>query len=235
MRIGATVLLIDGQCYQSYGWLKMRPLGCLEHVIEILEEYQCDEISIIRPVRYGDSLVSLAQDLAVLKNINTMTPLSFGGGLRSKESLQMLGDSPVERLVFSSAFLNKDATLIKHAVDLFGHQAIQCLLPCKMEDGRLMVYACDKGEFILSENVDFDFIDKWANEIIYHDVLNEGLNNAFDFTLLDNSIFHHSRIIISGGIGHANIKIANEKLCASVLIDNKVLHKECSIKGYRNA
>ena len=235
MRIGATVLLIDGQCYQSYSWSKMRPLGRLEHVVEMLEEYQCDEISIIRPVRDDDSLSSLEKDLNVLKNINTMTPLSFGGGLRCEESLLMLGDSPVERLVFSSAFLNDDEKLIKHAVDLFGHQAIQCLLPCKKEDDRLMIYACDKNEFISSENVDFDFIDKWANEIIYHDVLNEGLNNTFDFTLLNNSIFHNSRIIISGGIGYDSIKIAKKKSLASVLIDNKILHKECSIKGYKNA
>ena len=79
MRIGATVLLIAGQCYQSYSWSKMRPLGRLEHVVEMLEEYQCDEISIIRPVRDDDSLSSLEKDLNVLKNINTMTPLSFGG------------------------------------------------------------------------------------------------------------------------------------------------------------
>ena len=65
MRIGTSIILIDGYCYQSYNWKIMRPLGQLQNAIDSLEEYQCDEISIIRPIRDMDDTESFKKECRV--------------------------------------------------------------------------------------------------------------------------------------------------------------------------
>lgn len=235
MRVGASVLLLDGLCYQSYNWSKLRPLGSLQHVIDMLEEYQCDEIAIIRPVRETDSLLAFKRDIEVLGSINTMTPLSFGGGIRGLDYLHLLADVPVERLIFSSAFVSQNRQLLATAVQLFGRQAIQCLLPITVEGTKPLVFSCDSGEFLTCDQLNYQLIDEFANEIIVYDTLHEGDKSNFDFSLLDTLHFADQKMVITGGLGYENIKTARQLNCAAVLVDNKVLHQEFSIKGFKHA
>lgn len=235
MRIGSTVLLHQKRCIQSYYWEYFRPLGSLQSVIDSLDEYQCDEIAIIRPVRNDDSLELFKKDLAELQKLKTMTPVCFGGGIRSVEHLQYLTNLPIERLIFSSAFLDENKELICIAKNLFGHQAIQCLLPLIRKEEGIFVYHSSLSEYIAIKEINIQFINEFANEIILCDMKNEGQRNAFDWSLIDGLQFEHNKIIISGGIGKNCIHKAHEKQLASVLIDNKVLHTEYSISGLKHA
>ncbi|MBY7834401.1 hypothetical protein KW463_16295 [Vibrio fluvialis] len=235
MRVGSTVLLHAQRCVQSYHWSALRPLGDLQSVLDSLEEYQCDEVAIIRPVRDKDTFAQFEADVQVLHRLKTMTPISFGGGIRSLKHLALLNGLPVERLVFSSAFLAKDYVLLDKAKDLFGHQAIQCLLPIRVHNGGLEVFCSEKATFIAIDDIDLSFIQSYANEIILFDVVSEGKHNQFDFELLSTLSIENSKLIVSGGIGHESVRVASEKGLASVLIDNKVLHKEYSITSYKHA
>lgn len=235
MRIGSTILFHENKCIQSYSWQCFRPLGTLQGVIDSLEEYQCDEIAIIRPVRKNDSLNVFKSDISELKKLKTMTPVSFGGGIRTVEHLKCLTDLPIERLIFSSAFLDGNKNLINRAKDFFGHQAIQCLLPLAYRDEGVFVYHSGLSDYIAIEELDIEFINTSANEIILVDIKNEGQENAFDWSLIDGIPFNCKKIIISGGIGKNCIHRAYKKQLASVLIDNKVLHKEYSISGFKDA
>jgi imidazole glycerol phosphate synthase subunit HisF len=235
VRIGSTVLLHEQACVQSYGWELFRPFGSLQGVMDSLEEYQCDEVAIIRPVRAQDTFESFVQDLSVLKSLKTMTPVSFGGGIRSAEHLQHLADLPIERLVFSTAFLDGNEDLLNAAKNSFGHQAIQCLLPLKRIDNRVCVYHSGLSRSISLDDIDTAFINSFANEIILVDTENEGSQNNFDWSLLNDIPFDRNKIVVSGGIGKICVKQAQENNLASVLIDNKVLHKEYSISGFKHA
>ncbi|KGJ97005.1 HisA/HisF-related TIM barrel protein [Colwellia psychrerythraea] len=235
MRTGATILLKDGLCYQSYQWNIMRPLGSLQNVIDSLEEYQCDEIAIIRPVRQNDNREALNLDLMLLQQINTMTPISFGGGIRVAEDLNLLTNLPVERLIFSSIFINKNTNLLNHACNLYGHQAIQCLLPVRYTHGNLDIFNCQQGTYIPLRDIDFDYINRHANEVILFDTQNEGLHDKFEKDIIKVMPLDKSKLIISGGISHGVIKWAKEIKLACALIDNKVLHQEYSIKSYKHA
>jgi len=235
MRVGSTVLLHNQQCVQSYYWNVLRPLGGLQSVLDSLEEYQCDEVAIIRPVRNCDTLEQFEADIKELHGLKTMTPISFGGGIRTFKHLALLSGLPIERLVFSSSFLAKNKELLEQAKDLFGHQAIQCLLPVQEKQGKLEIYCSDTAKFITPEDVDFDFIDKYANEVILLDVMNEGKSNQFNFGLLELLSIDSNKLIVSGGIGRESMKAAGECGLASVLIDNKTLHKEYSVASYKHA
>ncbi|PJC86304.1 hypothetical protein CSW98_08785 [Vibrio sp. HA2012] len=235
MRIGATVLLSEQQCVQSYEWNRVRPLGSLQGVLDSLEEYHCDEVTIIRPVRHDDTLLQFQQDIEVITALKTMTPISFGGGIRSVEHLKLFKDLPIERLVFSSAFLEKNRNLIVMANELFGRQAIQCLLPVAYRGSDVVVYHCSQRRFIPFSEIDIEFIDELANEVVLFDILHEGSRDKFDWALLEGVPFPFGKLIISGGVGEKTLHIARQKNLASVLIDNKVLHQEYSISGYKHA
>ena len=235
MRIGSSIIFFNGYCYQSYNWATIRPLGKLQTVIDFLEKYQCDEITIIRPIRDNDNEELLKKDINLIMNTKSMTPLSFGGGLRKIMNIDLLHNLPVERLIFSSAFINKDLKLIQYATDLYGRQAIQCLLPFFIENDELYIFNSKSNKFVLYTDIDLLFVDKYANEIILIDTQSEGHYDKFTFEVLNKLNINRNKLVISGGIGVKNIKKAELNNIASVLIDNKVLHTEYSIKGFRNA
>lgn len=235
MRTGATILLKDGRCYQSYQWSQIRPLGSLQNVINSLEEYQCDEVTIIRPVRKDDCREALNIDLRLLQQVNTMTPLSFGGGIRVSDDLDLLTALPIERLIFSTAFINKNTDLLNQATQSYGRQAIQCLLPVKYSQGRIEIFNCQKNTFLAIDEVDFDYINAHANEVVLLDTQNEGLHDKFDKEIIKAIPIDENKLIISGGISHNILRWAKEVNLASALIDNKVLHQEHSIMSYKHA
>lgn len=235
MRIGSTILLCDQHCIQSYEWKMKRPLGKLQGVIDSLEEYHCDEVAIIRPVRNNDSFEDFRKDIDVVKKLSSMTPISFGGGVRTLEHLKLLQGLPIERLIFSSAFLEKNEKLILAAKNLFGHQAIQCLLPVMIKGGETLVYNSSKSDYIPLEVVNTQFINELANEVILFDTKHEGMTNCFDWSLLKKTSFDFKKLIVSGGIGKEDVVKGKANGIASVLVDNKILHQEYSISGYKHA
>ncbi len=235
MRVGTTILLLDGYCYQSYNWKRLRPLGDIQNILDLLEEYHCDEISIIRPIRQKDDENTLKKDIEIMGNIKSLTPISFGGGLRTKNHIDILHKLPIERLIFNSAFCNKDKDLLTYVKELFGHQAIQAIIPFKIEKNKLFIFNSSLNNFVFIEDFDLSFVNEWANEIILFDTLNEGLKDSFIHDILDMINIEKSKLIISGGIGQKDIALAKKQKLASVLLDNKTLHNEFSIKDYKNA
>jgi imidazole glycerol phosphate synthase subunit HisF len=213
----------------------LRPLGNLQSAINALSDYECDEISIIRPVRKDDEIRDFELDISALKAIKSSTPMSFGGGIRTFEHLTMLTGLPIERLVFSSAFIDPNISLIEKATRLFGRQSIQCILPFTYKRQKLYIYDSSKAAFVCSTQIDFDFIDKHANEVVLYDTEKEGLGKGFWRNVMDVIKLCPDRIVISGGVGRSEVKWASDIGLASVLIDNKTLHKEYSIAGYRHA
>lgn len=234
MRVGSTLLLKNGKCFQSYNWKFFRPLGSMQIALDTLNEYECDEVAIIRPARNDDSLNLFSQDLDVLKRSKTMTPISFGGGIRSLAQLNLLESLPIERLIFSSSFIENNSNFIYQASRIFGKQAIQCLLPVKIIDDDTYIYLSNKAEFVGLEKIDFALINELANEVILYDTRNDGYHDCFDETIINKVCFPKHKLIISGGVGKSTIEWARRQGIASVLIDNKVLHREYSIRGFKH-
>ena len=233
MRVGSSLLLFNGLCYQSYGWDLLRPLGGLQTALNSLEEYGCDEIAIIRPARDNDE--SLATDLKLIGEIQSMTPISFGGGVRTQSQLESLSSLPFERLVLSSAFIHSSQDVVSTSVAHYGRQAIQCLLPFKHEGGECLIFDSSSNRYVDIKDIDLQFIDEYANEVILHDTVNEGYEGKFDFDVLYFIPLDLSKIVVSGGIGRASCRKAKKLGVASALVENRLLHREYSVERYRDA
>lgn len=229
MRIGGNVLLKDAAAVQSYAYDMYRPLGNLQNVISHLDDYECDEICITRPTRNVDPIASFDSDIHFLKYINSSTPISFGGGLRSTHHIEKLVGLPIERLHFSSAFIIKNIELILYAKKLFGGQAIQCCLPISRINKEFYVLNSATNRYCELNEIDFEFINLYANEIILIDTNNEGYNHAFDFRILDQIKLNPRKILLSGGMSTESIYRAKKLGVTGILIDNKILHCENSI------
>ena len=228
MRIGCSIIFINGYCYQSYNWKIIRPLGALNNVLSFLDSYEVDEISITRPVRSDN--VSYESDIEIIKKSFSNSPMSFGGGIRNLNQLKYLKGLPIERFHFSNAFIHLNKDLIQKSINMFGRQAVVASLPIKIIKKVPYIFDGISGNFIYLSKEIFNFVNEYADEIILIDTDNEGLNDVFNFELLELTNFSINKIIISGGLGPKVIKKAKSINVASCLIENKVLHKENYIK-----
>ena len=104
----------------------------------------------------------------------------------------------------------------------------------KLYYNELKVFHSNLNSYTSIESVNLDLIKELSNEIILIDVDNEGCNDRFNKRLLDLIDIDYSRLVISGGIGRKTIKFARSNDIASVMIDNRTLHSEYSIKEYKN-
>ena len=228
MRIGCSIIFINGYCYQSYNWKIIRPLGALNNVLSFLDSYEVDEISITRPIRSDN--VSYESDIEIIKKSFSNSPMSFGGGIRNLNQLKYLKGLPIERFHFSNAFIHLNKDLIQKSINMFGRQAVVASLPIKIIKKVPYIFDGISGNFVYLSKEIFNFVNEYADEIILIDTDNEGLNDVFNFELLELTNFSINKIIISGGLGPKVIKKAKSINVASCLIENKVLHKENYIK-----
>ena len=106
MRVGASVILKNGLAVQSYGWDTLRPLGILSSVLSSLDEYECDEISVLRYARGQQSQTYFDVDTECLKNCVTSSPISFGGGIKTQKDLDVIRELPIERLAIVQSKVN---------------------------------------------------------------------------------------------------------------------------------
>jgi len=230
MRVGCSILFINGYCYQSYNWKIIRPLGALNNVLSFLDSYEVDEISITRPIRADYENKSYESDIEIIKKSFSNSPISFGGGIRNLHQLKYLKGLPIERFHFSNAFIHLNKNFIQKSINMFGSQAIVASLPLKIIKKVPYVFDGISGNFVYLSKEIFNFVSQYADEIILIDTDNEGLNDVFNFDLLELANFPTNKIIISGGLGPKVIKKAKSINIASCLIENKVLHKENFIK-----
>lgn len=233
MRIGTSVLVHNGLAYQSYNWSIYRPLGNVQGVIDALDEYECDEIALIFPTRNDQSIASKTNDLDLVKNICSTSPMSIGGGIRSFDDIPYLRELPLERFIVSSAAVLNNWKLIEQLKYHFGPQAVQSILPVKYDREELYVFLCSTNKFIPLNKIDLNAIAELSNEVIIYDTNADGFMDRFKFNLISKLCLDPSKTIITGGVGPKCIKVAQKIGISACMIDNRTLHSENSINALK--
>lgn len=230
MRIGASIFFKNTVAMQSYGWSTHRVLGRLDGIYRSLDEYECDEIALVRIVKGSDGFDDFIRDLDVVEKCQTSSPLSFGGGLRSIGHVKAIQNYSVERLIFSSMAVQSRFDLLEAAASIFGRQAVQVLLPLARRNETFVVYDSAANTYRDLSDLDFKNLEVFSNELIVYDTDHDGYEDRFDFELLSAIDFPFPRLIVSGGIGKTSIQEAKQKNLASCIVENRVLHKEYSVQ-----
>ena len=232
MRVGTTLLFKDGYCYQSYGWNILRPLGALQNALDHLDKYELDEICILRPVRNNDQ--TFRQDVECLRNSKSSTPIAFGGGIRNLDDIGLLEGMPVERFVVSSALYNQDTALIERLLSKYGEQSIVGFIPFSLKE-RLQVFNPEENCFQNPISISLNAL-ALCDEVVLHDCDAEGFKTGFKEEVVSFFGKIENKLIYSGGVS----EMVKEKYSwvnspKSILVENKILHKENSKKSYYGA
>jgi imidazole glycerol phosphate synthase subunit HisF len=233
MRIGTSVLVHKGLAYQSYNWSIFRPLGNVQGVIDALDEYECDEIAIIFPTRNNQSIASKTNDLDLVKNLSSTSPMSIGGGIRSFDDIPYLRELPLERFIVSSAAVLNNWKLMEQLKYHFGPQAVQSILPVKYDREELYVCICSTNQFVRVNKLDLKTISEMSNEVIIYDTNADGLMDQFKFNLISQLCLDPSKTIITGGVGPKCMTVAEKIGISACMIDNRTLHSENSINALK--
>ena len=77
MRIGSSIILRCGKAVQSYNWKLLKPFGSLKSILKHLDDFQCDEIAILRYVREKHEMHDFIRDIEQLKNFSSSSPISL--------------------------------------------------------------------------------------------------------------------------------------------------------------
>ena len=225
MRVGTTLLFKDGYCFQSYGWNMLRPLGSLQNALDHLDKYELDEICILRPVRDNDQ--TYHQDVERLRNAKSSTPLAFGGGIRNLDDIALLEGMPVERFVVSSALFNADLALIEKLYSKYGKQSIVGLIPFSVKE-QLQVFNSSENCFQSPQSLCVPALTL-CDEVVLHDCDAEGNNAGFNQEGVKLLGISQNKLIYSGGVSEM---ARQPQSCTfkpkSILIENKILHRENS-------
>ena len=229
MRVGTTLLFLNGFCFQSYGWSMLRPLGALQNALDHLDLYELDEISVIRPVRQNDH--SYHQDIQRLRNAKSSTPLAFGGGIRSLSDIEKLEGLPVERFILSSTLFNTDLSVIKRLHSKYGEQSIVGFIPFSFKK-QFEVFNSLKNCFQSPQSINTSAL-RLCDEVILHDCDAEGQYMGFNVDVVSTLGVNKNKLILSGGVSEMvrNFNSIGSEPKA-ILIENKILHRENSKKTY---
>ena len=155
--------------------------------------------------------------------------ISFGGGIRDIDQLNLLRELPIERLVFSSALFNKESGLLETAKNFFGKQAVIGLIPFKISS-KLQVFNCQKNSFVSSNEINhLEMVD----EIILYDCSNEGSQSGFNSDIFNILNLDPKKCVISGGVANLYNSFKNyNKTPKALAIENSILHREFSKSNY---
>ena len=231
MRIGSTVLLYNGYCYNSYNWNFLRPLGKLNGILSSLDELKIDEILVLRPIKGVDTDLIWEIDINEIIKSYTTTPLIFGGGIRNINRLSQLKYLPIERIAFSSKIIThnyKKLKIIEKAILEFGKQAIISILPYKYNDDKIYLYNSEDKKYILMNNSLIKIINEYSNEILLYNISADGMYKLGEIDILSRGHFDPNSIIYTGGITDFTLKYLYKKHkdLAAIYIDNKTLFNE---------
>ncbi len=223
-RICASLILYNQAFYQSYAFNEKKFLGNIQTVYDSLERKKVDEIHVIRARKEETSQSKLLNDLNLLENVSTMTPVAIGGGI-SENTLTYLRNISFERFILNKS-LFEDINFVKSLLENYGLQSVCAYLPFRIKNDNLFIWNGSVNKFIEYNKDTFDKFADLINEYIFLDAESEGTMNGFDFRVFDKIALPFNKILISGGITSKCLQKSKNSGFAGVSIDNRSLYYE---------
>ena len=169
-------------------------------------------------------------DINILRGVQSSTPITFGGGIRNFESLNLLKGLPFERFTVTTLLFSEDISLLESIVRIHGNQALVGLVPFKYINDDLRVFCPVENKFVEILKLNKRALDL-CDEVVFYDTSCEGLNNGFNEKVIFDFGMNVEKCVLSGGAAHLIGKFKKHIVRpSSILIENKVLHTEYSKK-----
>jgi imidazole glycerol-phosphate synthase subunit HisF len=204
-RLGGAVIVKNGIAVQSIGFNKYLPIGKPEIVVEFLNKWGIDEITILD---ISASSKKKSFDIELLKRCSkfSFVPIAVGGGIKSINDIDELIKNGADKVCLNnSLFVNLD--LLKRAAEKYGNQCIVAVVDFVKIEGQYFVYDYRKKSSTGIKVSDWVKIleDNNAGEILLQSIDRDGMYNGFDINMYkDVSAISNIPIIALGGAGSPN-------------------------------
>lgn len=223
-RLIAAIIIKDEKVYQSYGFKNYLPIGSLQIIIENLNRWFVDEIMIID---IGKSIEKREPDYKLLNRISKdlSTPLIYAGGIKtSKEAVRVI-EAGADRIMLTSLILDNSSEIHKIASKI-GQQAIILGYPFLIKKKKVFFFDYINKNNLLIEPQAFSNLEESYSEIMFIDVLNDGLSGKFNLNILKYDITKKD-IILFGGLDYKLInKSKKNRSVGAFAIGNQMFFKE---------
>ena len=139
------------------------------------------------------------RNLEIVRNIAwaVKIPVQFGGGIRTREALELVRESPIQRLVVGTSAL-LDPELLKAAVELWGSGLVVAV---DAERGWVKTHGWKERSTMRSADFAHSLEEAGVGEILYTDISRDGMMRGADVAgiraLAEDSTLG---IIASGGV-----------------------------------
>tara|TARA_B100000242_G_scaffold96699_2_gene66301 strand:- start:10781 stop:11563 length:783 start_codon:yes stop_codon:yes gene_type:complete len=202
-RVIPCLLIHNNGVVKTTNFKNPRYIGDPINAVKIFNEKSVDELIILdidatvnsKPPNY-----ELIEKIAV----ECRMPISYGGGVKTKEQVQKIISLGVEKVSISSAFIN-DLTIINELSESVGNQSLSITIDIKsnlLKQYQIVTNNAKKNsKYNLDDVIDF-LKSNPIGEVIINSVDKDGTMNGYDFKLIDKFYSKlKTPITVIGGAG----------------------------------
>ncbi len=201
-RIIGVVIVKDGLAVQSIGFKRYLPVGNPKVVIEYLNKWGVDEITLLD--------IDACTNGVNYKNIKEydkycQVPLSIGGGIRSIENVDKVIQSGADKVVINSAIV-EIPDFLQEASNKYGRQCIVASIDAlNVGDGEYMTYIHSGKQDVNKTPAELSVAAEkmGAGEILINSIDRDGSKKGYDLDLAESIINAVDiPVVLCGGVGH---------------------------------
>jgi len=178
-------------------------LGDPLNIVKMFNDLEVDELVLIDIGATKNNRINFK----LLRNIASQAfiPLTYGGGIKSKEDVKKLMNIGYERFVINSKFYDSDISFINELINEFGSQSIVLSIDIKkdsLNEFKIYNYLEDNYHEISLDTLIQKLNQYPVGELFFNFVDNDGVMEGMDLTkvsMISKKI--NNRALFMGGIG----------------------------------
>ena len=222
MEIIPAIDLIDGKCVRLVQGDYNQKTIYNENALEVAQGFINAGAKLIHVVDLDGAKAGKIVNIEVIKKlVDNNIPIEVGGGIRNFESIDLLLNIGVKRVILGSiAVQNQD--FLKEAIKKYGKEKIVLGLDCK--NG----YVSIKGWLEDSKLTDIEmlkiFKDFGGLNVIYTDISKDGMMSGISLDEIKKLIPYNLNIIASGGVSSIDDVVTCKNIGCSAAIIGKAYY-----------
>ncbi len=237
IRVIPVLFLMNGLIVRSERFQDFKAIGNPLSELERYSEWLADELVYIDITREGEhdirrddhKIKNVSDKLELLRAISkaAFMPLTFGGRIGNLQDIDTYLLNGADKVILNSAAW-RDISLITHAAESHGSQAVMAGIDVKQENGNFAVYV-DQGRTRTEENLrDYarKLEDAGAGEIMVNSIDRDGTAEGYDVDALRMvSDAVQIPVIAAGGVGSfSHFQEGIDKGGASAVAAGNIFH-----------
>ncbi len=220
----------DGKCVRLEQGLFDKVTVFGEDPVEMAKKWESEGAEFLHLVDLDGAKDGVPKNLEIIKNIckAIQIPIQLGGGIRDKETVKILLDAGVNRVILGTVAIN-DRDLLVDLVKEYGERIVVSI---DAKEGLVAVNGWVNVSEVQSIDLVKDLEEIGVKTIVYTDIAKDGMMEGPNFDIY-NTIREQSNIdvIASGGVSSIdNVKKLSEMNMYGAIIGKALYTNDIKLK-----